>query len=79
METKAIIEKLTPIFQTVFSTPDLVLTMEMSAESVENWSSLTHMVMMAEVEKTFSIQFKLKELRKLNNVGDLVSAISNKL
>jgi acyl carrier protein len=37
------------------------------------------MILIAEIEKTFSIQFKLKELNKMRNVGDLINMISSKL
>jgi acyl carrier protein len=78
MDKKVIIEKLTPIFREVFSDPNLVLTDELTANDVDNWGSLTHMTMMAEVEQTFGIAFKLKELKKLNTVGELIEAIQTK-
>lgn len=78
MGKKEIVEKLTPIFRAVFSDPNLVLTDELSANDVDNWGSLTHMTMMAEVEQTFGIAFKLKELKKLNTVGELIEAIQSK-
>lgn len=78
MERNEIVEKLTPIFRTVFSQPDLVLSDDLSANDVENWGSLTHMTMMAETEQAFGIQFKLKELKKLKTVGDLIDSIMSK-
>lgn len=79
MERNEIVEKLTPIFREVFSQPDLVLTDELTANDVENWGSLTNMTMMAQVEETFRIQFKLKELKKLDCVGNLITAIQEKI
>ena len=79
MERNEIVEKLTPIFREVFSQSDLVLTDEMTANDVENWGSLTNMTMMAQVEETFGIQFKLKELKKLDCVGNLLTAIQEKI
>lgn len=79
MERNEIVEKLTPIFREVFSQPDLVLTDELTANDVENWGSLTNMTMMAQVEETFGIQFKLKELKKLDCVGNLITAIQEKI
>jgi len=40
---------------------------------------LTHMVIITEIEKTFQIKFKLKELNKLNNLGSLIELIESKL
>lgn len=79
MERNEIVEKLTPIFREVFSQPDLALTDELTANDVENWGSLTNMTMMAQVEETFGIQFKLKELKKLDCVGNLITAIQEKI
>jgi acyl carrier protein len=49
------------------------------AKDVEGWDSLSHMVIITEVEKFFKIQFKLKELNKLTNMGNLISLIELKL
>ena len=51
----------------------------MTAADVENWDSLTHMLMITRVEEVFGIKFKLKELNKLKMVGDLISTIEVKL
>ena len=45
MERTAIIEKLTAVFQEVFNDNNIVLSDEMTAKDVENWDSLTHMLM----------------------------------
>ena len=78
MEKNKIIDQLTEIFKTVFNEPKLVITEDLSADHIESWSSLTHMTMISEVERFFDIQFKLKELKKLNTVGDLIKAIEQK-
>ena len=51
----------------------------MTASDVENWDSLTHMFMITKVEEVFGIKFKLRELNKLKNVGDLCNTIAEKL
>ena len=79
MERTEIIEKLTAVFHEVFNDNTIVLSDEMTAKDVENWDSLTHMLMITKVEETFGIKFKLKELNKLKMVGDLVSIIESKL
>lgn len=78
MSKNEIIEKLTPIFREVLEKNDLVLTDELSANDVENWTSLTHMLIMTKIEETFGITFKLKELKKLQNVGDMISVLEEK-
>ena len=79
MEKKIIIDKLTTIFRTIFSDNTIVLNNEITANDVENWHSLTHMLMISEVEKGFSIKITLKELNKIKNVGGLIDLIESKL
>ncbi len=79
MDSNEIIEKLTVIFRTVFKNDGIVLRDDMTADDVDSWDSLTHMAMISEVEKCFSIKFKLKELNKLRQVGDLIATIESKL
>ena len=79
MEKQEICITLNEIFKKVFSDDTLVINDEMSAEDVENWGSLTNMEMIATVEETFGIKFKLKELNKMKNVGDIISTIQSKI
>lgn len=79
MERNELIEKLTLIFQDVFSDNNLVLEDDMTADDVKRWDSLSHMVMITTVEKEFGIKFKLKDLNKMKQVGDLISIIESKL
>lgn len=79
MEKSVIIEKLTAIFHEIFNDNTIVLRDDMTAADVENWDSLTHMLMITKVEEVFGIKFKLKELNKLKMVGDLTSIIESKL
>jgi acyl carrier protein len=79
MERTEIIEKLTAVFHEVFNDNNIVLSDEMTAKDVENWDSLTHMLMITKVEETFGIKFKLKELNRLKSVGDLVSILEEKI
>lgn len=51
----------------------------MTADDVENWDSLTHMLMITKVEEQFGVKFKLKELNKMKQVGDLISLIESKV
>ena len=79
MNRNEITEKLTIIFHDVFSDNTIVLRDDMTASDVENWDSLTHMFMITKVEEVFGIKFKLRELNKLKNVGDLCNTIAEKL
>ena len=79
MQKEEIVQKLTPVFRKVFGDENLELTDELSALDVENWDSLSHMLLIAEVENKFAIKFRLKDLNKMANVGDMIAIISSKL
>lgn len=75
MTENQVIEKLTTIFQKVFKKNDIQITREMTAADVNGWDSLSHVEMIANVEKEFSIKFKMKDVIKMKNVGDLIDTI----
>jgi acyl carrier protein len=79
MEKNEIAGKLTTVFRTVFDNTTLVLTNELSAKDVDGWNSLTHMMLISEIEDVFAIKFKLKDLNKMKNVGDMIEIIRSKL
>ena len=79
MERTEIVGKLTAIFHEIFNDNSIVLCDDMTASDVENWDSLTHMLMITKVEEVFGIKFKLKELNKLKMVGDLIGIIQSKI
>ena len=79
MERNELINKLTSVFQSVFNDGALVLSDQLTANDVENWDSLSHMILISEVENSFSIKFKLKDLNKMRNVGDMIGIIESKL
>ncbi|MFH0895029.1 MAG: acyl carrier protein [Bacteroidota bacterium] len=70
--------KVQTIFQKVFEAPALEIHEALTAKDVEKWDSITHLAMIAKVEETFGIRFKLKELIKMNNVGDLLTMVKLK-
>jgi acyl carrier protein len=75
MDRHIVVRDLTTIFRSVFSNPSLILADDTTASDIERWDSLTHMVMILEVEKQFGIKFRLKDLNKMKTVGDLISII----
>ena len=79
MERNEITEKLNAIFREVFNDQNIVVNDEMTAEDVETWDSLTNMLMISSVEKTFGIKIKLREINKLETVGNLIDLISSKV
>lgn len=79
MERNTVVLKLTEVFRKVFNNENLELKDELTASHVENWDSLTHMILISEIENVFQIKFKLKELNKMRNVGEMIELILQKV
>ena len=75
MERQEIIAKLTHVVSNVFQIENLVLNEDMSAETVEQWTSLSFMTLLTEVENQFGFKFKMMEVLKLKTMGDIIAAI----
>ena len=72
-------ETLTEVFQDVFDDEELELFDEMTAEDVEDWTSLTHIQLIVAVEKKFGVKFTTVEVMTLKNVGEFITLIEKKL
>ena len=79
MKKSELVEKLTKIFRNTFDNPNLIVSDDLTAKDVDNWDSLSHMILISEVENTFGIKFKLKDLNKMKNVGALIEIIISKI
>jgi acyl carrier protein len=51
----------------------------LTAADIDGWDSLSHMIIISEVEEEFGIKFKLKELNKLDRLGSLIDLIQSKV
>ncbi len=73
------LDELNGIFQQAFGDDSLNITRETTADDVETWDSLTHMILLVTIEKQLNIRFGLGESQSLNNVGELFDLINVKL
>ena len=78
MREEEITGKLKSVFQKVLEENDITITREMTAQDMEKWDSLRHIQLISEVERAFSIKFKLREVLSMKNVGDLIDLIHAK-
>ncbi len=79
MERADVLNKLTIVFKTVFDNDTIELNDELTANDIERWDSLSHMILINEIETAFQIKFKLKELNKMQKVGDMIDMILSKV
>lgn len=79
MNREQILKEMNDIFIDVLDVDDLVLTDETSAEDVEEWDSLSQIILISEIEKHFQIKLDAKEVMECDNVGDMIDVIKGKL
>jgi acyl carrier protein len=76
--TDEILKTLQPIFRDVLDDPELTITPETTAADVSGWDSLSHLSLVAAIEKHYRVKFALGELQKLRNVEDMIQLIVRK-
>ena len=75
MNKEKILETITESFVKVLEHNNFTLTESTTADDVDGWESVTHMMIITEIENTFKIKFKLMDLMGMENVGDLIKSI----
>ncbi len=73
------INELQEIFRDIFDDEELVISDQTTADDIEDWDSLTHMQLIAEIEEKYSIRFTTAEIKKAANVGEFIDIIAGKL
>ncbi|WP_025739889.1 acyl carrier protein [Aquimarina pacifica] len=79
MNKEEILSKVNEAFVSVLEHNNFELTDQTTADDVDGWESITHMMIITEVEKKFEIKFKLMDLMNMNNVGDLINTITSEI
>lgn len=74
MNTYQIYQKLNTIFSYIFNR-DIQLKFNTIAPDIEGWDSLTHMIIISEIEDAFQIRFTMEEILNMKNVADMVTLI----
>ncbi|MDO5971147.1 acyl carrier protein [Flavivirga aquimarina] len=79
MTKEAILEKIKISFVKVLEHSKFELKEETTAHDVDGWESVTHMMIITDIENSFNIKFKLMDLMNMNNVGNLIECIQKEL
>ena len=79
MSREEIMEKVNEIFRDVFDDETLVIVDSTNSDDIEDWDSLEHISLIISMEKEFDMKFDIKEVNKLENVGQMVDLIISKL
>lgn len=74
-----ILREVQNIFREVFDNTELVVTRETTANDIEPWDSLNHMVLVVAIEKHFDVKFGLAALQSFEKVGNMIDLIEEKI
>lgn len=79
MNQTEILSQITDVFREILDEDALVLEASTTAQDVEDWDSLTHIVLVVGIEERFKIKFGSKEILAWKNVGEMCASVSEKL
>ena len=79
MKREEIFKIVSIIFQEVLDDNDIVISEDQGAKDIDEWDSLTHIMLVVETEKTFKLKFLSSEIANWNNIGEMITAIESKL
>jgi acyl carrier protein len=74
-----ILTEVTDIIRDVLDLPDVPITLETTAETVDGWDSFNHINIVVAIESHFHIKIHTAEVEELKNVGELVDLVQEKL
>ena len=75
MTREEVFTKLTEVFRDVFDNDNIVLKKDTVSSDIQDWDSLEFINIVVAVMETFKIKFSIEDLKKLDNVGQLVTLI----
>lgn len=78
MTEQEIWNKLIDTIQQHFGT-DAVICRDTTAKDIVGWDSMEHLLLLDEIEETFSVHFSLVDLRSFQNVGKIADCLVGKL
>lgn len=70
---------LSRVFCKVFNLSEVDLNADTTANDIEGWDSLRHIVLLTEIEREFNIKISLKSAMAIKTVGDLANSIRDLL
>tara|TARA_B100000787_G_C16122023_1_gene263158 strand:- start:415 stop:654 length:240 start_codon:yes stop_codon:yes gene_type:complete len=74
-----ILKNLSNIFKDVMEDENLIIDKSFTAKDIDGWDSLTHIMLIFEIEKNFEIKFLSSEMTSWSNIGEIVMSIKSKL
>ncbi len=79
MDRQVVQQKIQMAFERVLEHSNFILDDHTSSKDVDGWDSITHMMIITEIEELFQIKFKLTDLMSMNNISDLIIVVEKEV
>ena len=79
MTATEILIQINEIFIDILENEAIVLDENTTANDVDDWDSLTHIMIVVAIENHFKKKFSSKEILTWQNIGEMVSSVKNKI
>lgn len=66
------------IFAEVFAIPETTVLDALALRDISSWDSMSHMMLIARIEETFSVEFTGDEIADFRSVRDIREALSRR-
>ncbi len=70
---------LNEVFREVFDDDTIVVGPSTTANDIEDWDSLEHITLVAAIESRFQVKFKVGEVVRFRNVGEMADILYERL
>lgn len=77
--TDSVLREVRQIAADIFNLPLEAVTPQSSADTIEKWDSLQHVIVVLALEQTFNLQFRPEEIAEMLNIELIASLVENKL
>ena len=79
MNRDEILKKLTSVFRDIFDDESISLSELTSVADIDDWDSLSHVMLISEIEGVFVCKFSTSDLSEMKNVGEMIDRIIEKI
>ena len=73
-----ITSRLNESFPEVFDDDEIEIFEDMTAEDIDEWDSLNHIVLIVAIEKLFGLKLNAAEVGNLKNVGEFLTLLEER-
>lgn len=78
MDRNSILSEINKIFIEELDNENIIIEEKTKAADIEEWDSLSHIILIVAIEKKFNIRFTAEEIQSWKDVGEMLKSIQAK-